>query len=352
MTTTYVPARCHCGKNTFKVAFPSVSLPTISDLCHCDACRHTTGQMAVCVVRIQGVALSATSTPDSEEPADISGLSQYQTSNRLTRYFCSTCSAHVLEYSHEFGNWSVTAGALERTDGIVNIGFHIYVGDTLDGGLSDHYRTHDGVEVPRYIEDKGSDMVPLGWKADVLKQKHENEGEDRLFIYCHCKKNQYYLTRVKEVKDAEQEWWLKPSSNESELIKYLGTHCVCTSCRLTSGFEIQSWMFLPRENIIDPATNAVINFTNPAARPKGLTQYTSTPEKEIHREFCGTCGATVFFWLPGRDIVDVSLGTVDQGQRGARAEGWIEWRKRVTQSQDAINPRMLKALMEGVEAVE
>lgn len=57
--------------------------------------------------------------------------------------------------------------------------------------------------------------------------------------------------------------------------------------------------------------------------PTLLKAYESSPG--VIRNFCGTCGATVFWhdkWRP--EIIDVSVGLLDAPE-GARAEDWLEW---------------------------
>jgi hypothetical protein len=65
-----------------------------------------------------------------------------------------------------------------------------------------------------------------------------------------------------------------------------------------------------------------------------LRSYESSPG--VLREFCGTCGATIFWhdkWRP--EVVDVSVGLLE-AQEGARAEEWLEWWvERVSFEEDA-----------------
>lgn len=57
----------------------------------------------------------------------------------------------------------------------------------------------------------------------------------------------------------------------------------------------------------------------------------------VMREFCGVCGATVFWHDKWRlEVVDVSVGLLDAGE-GARAEVWLEWwGGRVSFEEDAV----------------
>ncbi|KAF9003401.1 Mss4-like protein [Cyathus striatus] len=344
MSLIYVNVSCHCGANKFKVTFDIASLPVQADTCHCNSCRHSSGQMGYCVARFQGAPMAHSS--ESNELADVSRLSQYQCSDAAVRLFCGTCSAHM--FWHYIGtdpHWSVAVGSLGRVEGLFSMSFHIFVPDTLDGGLADHYRSVNGVELSRYIGHE-KDVVPVGWKSDVLK----NEKKDGpLTLHCHCQANVFHITRPKEISNKSQQWWLFQAS-EREPVKFHTGHCVCNSCRLTSGQEIQSWAMVSRENVIDPSTLAPIDFWDDSKRPKNLTRYISTPEKGISREFCGTCGATFFYWTRDQqDMVHVSVGVVDETQAGARAETWFHWHNEVINAEFGLNRQMVKDLGEGLK---
>jgi hypothetical protein len=72
--------------------------------------------------------------------------------------------------------------------------------------------------------------------------------------------------------------------------------------------------------------------------------------KDIWREFCKVCGATIFWhctWRP--DLLDVSVGLLDP-REGARAEGWLDWwTGRVSFSEMAVSTSLVNALEEGLK---
>lgn len=77
-----------------------------------------------------------------------------------------------------------------------------------------------------------------------------------------------------------------------------------------------AWTFLPLQ-LLEPAvgTDLIIG-----------TSKTFESSKGVRRAFCGTCGATVFYWSEDRaDIVDVALGLV-RASEGLFAESWVTWR--------------------------
>jgi len=354
---------CHCGFNQYGVAFSTASLPISNDLCHCNACRHSSGQLAVVHVRIQGVPLK----PTFDGAAELDNLTRYHTSNQATRYFCTICGAHLWwRFEGENPYWCIAIGALEQTKGVVKIGYHGYMGDTLDGGLADHLRQIGGFSLPRYRDGKGSQELPVGW------QDIEKNNENRLKVYCHCKAIElsisrptpesaepyspypdllmpYDVTHLSKIHNSNDEkWWLRPAGAEAPT-KYLAGHCACTSCRTTSGFEIQSWAFIPRGNIINRQTSVPVELKDMKLRPQNLKQYVSSPGR--YREFCQTCGATVFWWSEGRpDILDLSVGLVDQEIDGARAENWLDWhRDRVSFSEEALSRETIDGLTAGLK---
>jgi hypothetical protein len=123
--------------------------------------------------------------------------------------------------------------------------------------------------------------------------------------------------------------------------------------------EIQTWTFIPRTNIVfhvsgedGTPTTAVLDF---GSLPEGtLASYESSPG--VVREFCGRCGAAVFWhdkWRP--DVIDVSTGLF-RAPEGARAQNWVEWwTDRVSFSEDAERDRVggvarrARALVTGLE---
>lgn len=371
MSLTFVNARCHCGRNCFKIGFLTSVLPISNDLCHCTSCRHSTGQLAINHVGFDGVPLSQS----TDEPADLTHLTPYKTSDSATRWFCSTCSAHILWEYTEPASWCVAVGSLERVEGIVKSTYHIWVGDTLDGGIANHLRIIEGHELPRYSAGaKQQETIPLDLSSPSAGGKGRDS--DILAAHCHCNAVKLSITRpsalsvlptssypdvlfayistpASKLENTEDEkWWLRPRGADKPTC-YLAGHCACTSCRLTSGFEIQSWAFIPRQNILFHSSTSEeapveLDLQDKNLRPKALNHYVSSPGR--NRESCRRCGATVFWWGAERpDLVDVSVGLIDQSQGGVRAEEWLDWHKdRVSFSEDAISKTVIKGLEEGL----
>ncbi|KAI1755801.1 hypothetical protein F4782DRAFT_487044 [Xylaria castorea] len=236
-----------------------------------------------------------------------------------------------------------------------------------------------------------------GVDIDAFSHKDEDQGTEEkvLKAFCHCRTVEFQITRPNvtskfprsnypdlmvpyhtsspHIQNPEDnKWWLRPrfshnsmetkAAEEGQLSRYLAGTCACRSCRLTSGFEIQTWAFIPRTNIFfrihesrrgaftleswsPPSPNesgegADIVPLDFATLPPGiLTSYESS--QGVRREFCSHCGATVFWRDRWRsELIDVSVGLLDAAE-GARAESWLDWwTGRVSFAEDAENGRM------------
>jgi hypothetical protein len=265
-------------------------------------------------------------------------LTAYSTSSTRTRYFCSTCGAHIFVHHLKDNSWHIASGLLNRTEGILRWTGCEWLGDTLDGGISiwlKEIKDSDGKKRPLnrwLLDDCQEKNVPSDDELVVLPVTDNNQPSEILKAQCHCGGVKFHITRPNDasaqVKSPfpdlivpyhshssanpnNETWWLRRDG------KYLAGTCTCTSCRLASGFEIQPWAFVPKGNLI-PEDGKGLDF-----RMGTLKSYLSS--KGIWREFCGVCGANVFWHCEERpDLIDVSVGLLDPAQ-GARAEQWLEW---------------------------
>lgn len=168
---------------------------------------------------------------------------------------------------------------------------------------------------------------------------------------------------------ADEKWYLRHDNTQ-----YLAGTCACRSCRLITGYEIQTWAFIPRAAIRisvansppsspfsseyrppDPDSYLPLDFEELNRRPANpLRSFESSPG--VLREFCPGCGATVFWHAKARpDLIDVSAG-LSHASEGARAKnllGW--WRDRCSFAEDAGLDRTgwvkgwAEGLIEGLE---
>ena len=406
---TYCRISCHCKLSDMRVVFRTAALPIHSYICHCNTCRHNTGQMGFYTVKIEGPPLEV----DSDDRVNVEILQKYEPADQpgVVRYFCPTCSAMVLasvdrlrnregvgiaERQHYFAEdveetpsgqvvsrvdevvgdteeWRVAGGALRVSYGIIQPMYHLHVASTLDGGLADHLRVIEGRTLLRFSEGPGSAQLPVGWRSPELEGKEVKE----LSLYCHCGAISVKLARPEEIARAPQapypdliyprdvtlrakqrnpedeKWWIRPAHHEGgKLARYLAGHCACSFCRTSSGFEFQPWGYVARAHLheADKPKDEPLDLFHEEFRPKGLKQYVSSPGR--YREFCGTCGATAFWWNAGRpDIVLISMGLVDEKLDGVRAEHWFSWhRERVSHMEMAMAPHMVQGLQEGLKS--
>ncbi|KAK0717248.1 Mss4-like protein [Lasiosphaeria miniovina] len=280
----------------------------------------------------------------------------------------------VIADSPEPGPSLVSSGG-ERDHKSVKAWQHLNVDDTRDGGLS-IWIPGLGNAAPVQGIGAGQDRGP---KATIVPDNDHGETQpaaapedDYLRASCHCSAVSFCVTRPDAVTSTaprsnfpdlmlaycstppevfsnpgDEKWWLRggplsapsldPSSSRNDTprtqmqqspgttTKYLAGTCACRSCRLTSGFEIQPWAFIPRGNILFlsgiPGTFIPLDFNHP---PPALQRYTSSPG--VAREFCHRCGATVFWHDVFRpELVDVSTGLLRAESEGARATGWLVW---------------------------
>jgi len=190
------------------------------------------------------------------------------------------------------------------------------------------------------------------------RAQSENEAE-KLQAKCYCGGVEFYITRPSEASKHvrspfpdlmvpyhshspenpdNETWWLRSNNT-----KYLAGTCACNSCRLATGFDIQTWAFVSKPNMFQP-DGTPLDFDNGT-----LKKYTSTKTDAI-REFCGRCGATIFWHCLERpDLIDVAVGILDP-EEGARAESWLEWwTDRVSFKEFALSKSLVESLENGLK---
>ncbi|ROW10217.1 hypothetical protein VMCG_01753 [Cytospora schulzeri] len=248
--------------------------------------------------------------------------------------------------------------------------------DTIDGGL-----------VPWLFKTKMKD------RTQVPARLHVEPPSQAVSAFCECGRVQLRIFRPQDIfttggaqypyspypdlmypskttprstvdNPLNERWYLRHDDT-----KYLAGTCACRSCRLSTGYEIQTWAFIPRAAIHISLTSRApsspfFNDYNPPApdsyipldfeelkrqAENPLRTYESSPG--VFREFCPGCGATVFWHAKIRpDLIDVSVGLLHASE-GARAETLLEWwRGRCSFAEDAGLDRTgwLKGWAEGL----
>lgn len=261
--TTTVRAACHCGTNTFNLHYPTASLPVSASICHCDTTRHVTGMLFATFAPVpDGTSLIA----DINSPSP--SVKEYRSSAFGSRYFCTTCGAKLAFYHREFDKWFIAIGLLEQVDGIVKIGWHQWVGDTVDGGIVQIMKD----DLPRYSQGPDSEgfMAP---EASTVVSLVETES---LHAKCHCGGFQATIFRPSTAHIENEEARARCLAGSGD--RWRAGQCLDKACRTTSGLSLTSWCWFPKSHV---------KITHSST----LVSYRSSEVKV--RQFCGGCGATV-----------------------------------------------------------
>ena len=333
---------CACRKVTGSARIPTERLPLPFDICYCNSCRHQSGLLA------SSYAMLPEESTDIRFEGPIAG---YRSSETVTRSFCSHCGANVLFQDDKAPRPDISTGIFDKTNGFLELRCHIFLPDTKDGGLSAWIS-----DVPAFegLPNRSKRVQCSDYKGPASALI----GGTELEAYCHCKGVQFKISRPtrasKELSSPwpdlqkpyisgppdnkdDVKWWLRANDT-----KYLAGICVCSSCRLASGFDIQTWAFIPKANIFQ-SNGDPLNFAIGT-----LKRYKSS--EGTFREFCSRCGATVFWHCDQRPhLIDVSVGLLD-AMEGARAETWLEWwTDRVSFEEDAHNRELVSRLSAGLK---
>lgn len=299
---------CACRHITGTLDVSKIVFPLPLDLCHCSTCRHVTGQLFLSSFTLP--ASAGNSLQIVGEPV------AYKTSDYLTRYFCGQCGASIYNHESKSDSNHIASGIVDKSEGLVEFREQIFVGDTKDGGLSIclegiHWSGHPGQ----------SERLELTSKPALDKtSSNRTSAEEVLECYCRCGGVQFSITRPnqsssevssppsdilvpyhshKSQKIEDHAWWLRANGT-----KYFAGTCACNSCRLSSGYDIQAWAFVPKSNIRQK-NGEELDYSMGT-----LKQYSHS--KGAYRNFCGTCGAAVFWHDDERPgVVDVSAGILD-----------------------------------------
>ncbi|KPI39494.1 uncharacterized protein AB675_5004 [Cyphellophora attinorum] len=353
-----VTATCLCGRINETVHLEG-PLPQHKRICHCDTCRYTTG-----VLYLSAPTLAS-------KPDFVDRLTRYESSNNLSRYFCASCGSHMFIHVYQGDKWDVCSGVVDQIqDGSTSpevYTSHEFVDDTIDGGLAIcMLRNGEGQNLELYAEADNEDCVPASRYTSTGKRSvvedallSSDNHKTRLRASCHCGGVEYYITRPTSASKtfnspwpdlivASQaahsdnpdniKWWIREDN------KYLAGTCTCRSCRLASGVPVQTWAFVPQANI-------EMKDGKPWQPDFGtLGHYNSS--KDVTRDFCKTCGATVFWRSEARpELIDVSIGLL-RAAEGARAESWLHWwTERISFCEEALDWEVVRTLAPGLKTI-
>lgn len=359
---------CLCGSSRQRLTVPTHPYFLTSDA---EIDRHGSGVLFVSHLVI-----------DPPEPQKLSELSHHEY-DAGTRFFCGTCGCHVFQKFTA----SAASASLARTMGDTQLPTELFgvatgvivespsekmcvrfgsapVDDTCDGGLGPYLPVAEmkgRTRKPQIEaqEETSNDTVLAACGCGSVKlliQRPERipgiGGESIMEVelpYSPYPDLMFpYKTTPKDKLDnpSDEKWYLRRTGTK---LGYLAGTCACRSCRLSAGYEIQTWAFIPRLAIkISVSSNSVTNSKHLTSQAKYETEddkshipldfemlrhlppgrnplrsYESS--RGVLREFCHICGATVFWHSNERpDLIDVSVGLL-QAREGARAEGLLAW---------------------------
>jgi len=359
-----------CGRNAEAVQLAS-PLPVNATPCSCNACRYSTGMLYFSCL------------PISSQPSTVGHLTEYNSSSKLSRYFCPTCGSHMFVHVAKDDAWSVCSGVIDRVIdhehaadlSLEKILQHEFVGDSRDGGVAVCLGKIDGRPVPLLSEGPGEGSFqemsslpsgsrghrePSGPTTESIGSTDALKDADELRGGCHCGGVAFRVSRPNVVAACSSpwpdllvpyhssssenrqdvKWWLRAGGS-----KYLAGLCACRSCRLGSGSPIQAWAFVPKSNIFQVTGEGLTYEMGTLTRVESST--------DCYREFCRTCGATVFWHCRERPaVVDVSVGLL-RAEEGSRAETWLHWwTDRVSFAEAALDQALIRNLERGLQAIK
>ena len=332
---------CLCQQVRGQIRFRSPDHLRPVSVCHCTFCRRTSG--ALCTTTISTLAISFQVQFDGT-------LLRYNASNSIILFFCPTCGSSLMRKGPK-GETVVHTGVIQDPEETLQVQSQCCISETIDGGLG------EWLDVPA-SQQQDACICPKGFTAQK-EPVSEPHSDSTMQAFCHCKGISLSITPPSEVStqlsspcpdlivpfhsgspnnDESAKWWLRANGT-----RYFAGCCACRSCRLASGNDVQSWAFIPKVNIraID---GSPVDYSTGT-----LKEYESS--QGVYRNFCGTCGATIFWHdLTRPDLIDVSAGLIN-GRNGARAEEMLEWAtQRVSFEEEAQNKELMAMIGAGLRA--
>ena len=260
--------------------------------------------------------------------------------------------------------WSACAGIVEmkaseneakQEKGGTNVSkimFHEYVADAKDGGMAPFLTKLGDRDVPCYrTEPEGEDakVIQEGELHNLQEASFhppssttESRGE-MLEASCHCGSCQFRIA-APPYNDSSEGWYI-PKADRN---RYYARLCGCRSCRLTLGFTLQPWTYVPPSQIFTTANQPVIFGPDgkDTVQIEKMKHYQSS--ESVLRSFCSKCGATLFYQSFDRPyIIDVSAGVLRSKIGNAMVGEWLEWdRRAISHQAEAVDEELVRAWLE------
>ena len=305
---------------------------------------------------------------------------RYQSSPNITRVSCRVCGASLgnVEYERPRASevdrgkkgavleWEAATGCLYiSSDGEDGVGgavegdnaktnltgkldrVQLWVDDVQDdGGAVGWINAGQLSGMNRFWRGRDSDVVMNDEVKAIWEARNEATGnkssstsissaKTQLKVRCHCGNVDFDITRPE----------LDYNQGTGKFPAFFDT---CTSCRTVTGFEILSWITVPRRLIMTPATD-LQSYLSDSSK---VTHYKTS--ESVDRYFCSRCAASVFYYKHGLDELDLSLGLLQShSNREARILDWLEWQKYpqvLSYTEDAVDENLVTLLAQGLKA--
>jgi hypothetical protein len=250
-----------------------LEIPMWMEMCHCNSCRRATGSLGASFPPLKS----------SPSPDTLSKLIAYNSSQVLTRYFCSTCGCHCFLYNHQCERWYCLSGTVEPSAAFrasnnawpkdtVKVSRHDNVLDTLDGGLAPLLLNLNGRSIPTWSatpqQPPNQHSFDLPY-ATILSLPSKSVttplGPDDgayLTAKCHCGGVSLLIKRANYTFDSDSSSNSNPEASAryvtSDFTKYLTYLCACRSCRLSTGVPLVPWTLIPPANIFNANSSTTI----------------------------------------------------------------------------------------------
>ncbi|PGH30711.1 hypothetical protein GX50_06524 [[Emmonsia] crescens] len=359
--TKTLTAHCFCRAVHYYLSIPITSLPLRTHICHCSICRYTHG--TPCIFH---APLPAGITPQWIAPSGPHSLTSYKpTSSALCeRVFCSTCGCQIGDFwpakpinsnkEEEEGeqnaaddrHWTVSTSIFtDHSPSNFQIDKHSFTDSALGGaGLHQLLPRIGGREMKVYtghfLPPDVNRILPQAPAPPKAEFGGTDGKEERLRAECHC--GGVSFTFPRPTQDVLDNPTLSEFVSPTDPRKWVACLDLCDDCRLLNGTHVIAWTFLPL-HLLEPAVGTDLSI--------GTTK-TFVSSKGVRRAFCGTCGATVFYWCEDEAImVDVALGLV-RATEGLFVESWMTWRNgRVAykESGERFDKDFAEAMVGGIE---
>ncbi|OQV01885.1 hypothetical protein CLAIMM_07175, partial [Cladophialophora immunda] len=184
------------------------------------------------------------------------------------------------------------------------------------------YRTQPDVKDEDPLEER--DLLQLQ-RTSLDPPSSAPERGRMLEVSCHCGECQLLIAPPPYT--ATSEGWYVPKKDRS---KYYARFCCCRSCRLTLGFTLQPWAYIPPSQFFTLQNEPVVfgPQTKETVQIDKLKHYQSS--ESVIRSFCSVCGATIFYQSFDRPyIIDLSVGVVRSKIGNTMAGEWLDWDREI-----------------------